>query len=279
MKFKQIVCLTMTVTALCGLTSCTSAKKAEGEKAIEVVVHRGANHLAPENTIASAIIALEHNATWVEVDVRRSKDNILYNLHDETLDRTTNGKGPIQDMLSEDIEKLDAGSWFASEYAGTPVPTIAEMLDTLKGKANVFFDVKRGTPVTSLVALVREKGFEKNSFFWFADPDMLKEFIQLAPDMKVKINASDIAKLEEWMKVCSPSYVETETKNITPEFRRFCQDNGILIMAAIQNGNEEEYRKAIEAKPDLVNLDQPELFEKVLKEIHQCHDHQNGTVR
>lgn len=79
---------------------------------IEVVVHRGANHLAPENTVASAYAALEHGATWIELDVRKSKDGVLYNLHDETLDRTTNGQGALADMNSDEVDKLDAGSWF-----------------------------------------------------------------------------------------------------------------------------------------------------------------------
>ena len=108
------------------------------QDSIEIVVHRGANHIAPENTIPSALAALEHGAGWIEVDVRKSKDNILYNLHDETLDRTTNGKGPIQDMLSKDIEKLDAGSWFSSRFTGIHVPRIAEMLDTLQGRHTFF---------------------------------------------------------------------------------------------------------------------------------------------
>lgn len=236
------------------------------QDSIEIVVHRGANHLAPENTIASALAALEHGAGWIEVDVRRSKDNILYNLHDETLNRTTNGKGPIQEMLSKDIEKLDAGSWFSPHFVGTHVPRIAEMLDALQGKAHIFFDVKRGTPIADLVALVRQKGFEDRSFFWFADSEMLKEFIEIAPEMKIKVNASNVATLEKWMKICNPAYVEVETKNITPTFREFCKSNHIKIMAAIQNANEEEYKKAIEARPDLVNLDRPELF---IKSLHQ----------
>lgn len=233
---------------------------------IEVVVHRGANHLAPENTVASAYAALRHGATWIELDVRKSKDGVLYNLHDETLDRTTNGKGALADMNSEEVDKLDAGSWFGKEYAGTHVPRIAEMLDSLYGKAKVFFDVKRGTPVSDLVRVVRLKGFATNSFFWFADEGMLKEFIRLAPEMKIKVNASDIARLQYWMTICRPSVVEIDPKQITPEFKAFCKANGIHIMAAIQNGTEEAYRTAIEKEPDLVNLDQPELFEKVLAE-------------
>lgn len=105
---------------------------------IEVVVHRGANWLAPENTVASAYAALDNGATWIEVDVRPSKDGVLYNMHDPSLNRTTNGHGLIGDMMSADIDRLDAGSWFGTEFAGTHVPRIAEMLDSLRGKANVF---------------------------------------------------------------------------------------------------------------------------------------------
>lgn len=233
-------------------------------KPIEIISHRGANHLAPENTWVAALKALEQGATWIELDVRQSKDGVLYNLHDETLDRTTNGKGAISEMPAKDIERLDAGSWFGKEYAGIHVPQIAEMLDSLYGKASVFFDVKRGTSVPDLVALVRLKGFAKNSFFWFADENMLIEFGKLAPDMKVKVNASDVAGLEKWMSVCHPAYVEVAPQNITPGLKAFCNKHHIRIIAAIQNENEDSYRLALEKAPDMVNLDRPDLFRKVI---------------
>lgn len=241
------------------------AQSDENGRNIEIVVHRGANKLAPENTVPSALVALKHGATWVELDVRCSKDGVMFNLHDETLNRTTNGNGLIGDMLSADIDKLDAGSWFGSEFAGLRVPRISEMLDSLQGRANVFFDVKRGTDVAALIALVRQKDYTNKSFFWFADPKMLNEFTRLAPEMKVKVNAQDVKKLKSWMKVCRPSYVETDAASITPKFRKFCHRHGIKIMAAIQGANEDAYREAIKARPDMVNLDQPELFTEVMK--------------
>lgn len=233
---------------------------------IEVVVHRGANFLAPENTLPSARAALKYGAEWIELDVRKSKDGVLYNLHDETLDRTTDGHGPIHLVTSSEIERLDAGSWFGPAFRGLKVPRIETMLDSLKGKANVFFDVKKGTPVADLVKLVRAKGFEKNSFFWFADAKMIPEFVKLAPEMKIKVNASDIEGIKKWQAVCRPSYVEIEPENITKELVNYCHKNGILVMAAIQNGNEEAYKKAIQAQPDLVNIDQPELWARVVAE-------------
>lgn len=259
-----LLCLFMLSGALHAQIKATENSNSE-KRTIEIVVHRGANHLAPENTVAAAILALKHGATWIELDVRSSKDGILYNLHDETLDRTTNGKGLIRETTSQDIDGLDAGSWFNSTYAGVKVPRIAEMLDSLKGRANIFFDVKRGIDVVKLIALVKEKGYEESSFFWFADPDMLTNLIQLAPNLRVKVNANNVEGLKKWMKVCKPSIVETEPQYITPAFHDFCQKQGIKIMAAIQNGTVENYHQAILTEPDMVNLDQPELFEQVLK--------------
>ena len=235
------------------------------QNSIEIVVHRGANALAPENTIASTDSALKYGATWIEVDVRKSKDGELFNLHDATLDRTTNGKGLLSDMLAKDVRKLDAGSWFGPKFEGTPLPTIAEMLDYLKGKANVFFDVKRGTPIPSLVKLVREKGFADKSFFWFGDEAMLREFISLAPEMKIKVNAGDIERLKYWQSVCTPSYVEIAPEKITDDFRSYCHQHGIKVMAACQEDDTSQFQLVIDKKADLVNLDRPEVFLPLLR--------------
>lgn len=232
---------------------------------IEIVVHRGANALAPENTLPSAFAALQHGATWVEVDVRPSKDGVLFNLHDATLDRTTNGKGLLVDMLSQEVDRLDAGSWFSPQFVGTRLPRISEMLDSLQGRANVFFDVKRGTPIPALVNLVRQKGFAANSFFWFAEEQMLREFIRLAPEMKIKVNARDIDRLKYWQSFCKPSYVEIAPQFISRNFRRYCHRHGIKVMAACQEDDTSQFQLVIKKKADMVNLDRPELFQPLLK--------------
>ena len=246
---------------------------------IEIVVHRGANALAPENTWPSAEAALQYGAKWIEVDVRKSKDGVLFNLHDETLDRTTNGKGLLADMLSKDVRQLDAGSWFGPQFTGLHVPTIAEMLDSLQGRAYVFFDVKRGTPIPALVQLVREKGFADKSFFWFGDEGMLREFIALAPEMKVKVNASDIARLKYWQGVCKPAYVEIAPEKITDEFKRYCHKQGILVMAACQEDDTSQFQLVIDKKADLVNLDRPEVFLPLLRKAERKYTLQTDQLQ
>ena len=252
---------------LAALPLCAVANDIKSGRNIEVVVHRGANALAPENTVASADSALAHGAKWIEVDVRSSKDGVMYNLHDDTLDRTTDGKGNIADWLSTDIERLDCGSWFADRYRSTRIPTIEAMLDSLNGRAHVFFDVKPGANVADLVKLVRSKGYTNRSFFWFAKEDMLREFVAIAPEMAVKVNASDIARLEYWQTICRPAIVEIHVDKLTADFLDYCHKRRIKVMVGAQGESIDDYRKAIETGADMINLDKPELFEKIISDI------------
>jgi glycerophosphoryl diester phosphodiesterase len=232
----------------------------------EIVVHRGANHLAPENTFASINKALEYGVQWIEIDVRASKDGVLYDFHDMVLNRTTDGTGFFHQFTSQEIDRLDAGSWFGPEFAGEHVPRVAELLDSLQGKANVYFDVKSGD-LQQLIDMVREKGYADKCFFWFGTATRQREFLSLAPDLKIKVNAATAEQLQEWIDECSPvtpAIVETDVKSITPEFRSFCRTHGIRIMALILSDDTSSYRDAVLQEADMVNIDQPEVFREML---------------
>ncbi|MCL1848655.1 MAG: hypothetical protein FWF83_03145, partial [Clostridiales bacterium] len=236
------------------------------KNATEIVSHRGSNHLAPENTMASIRKALEHGASWIEIDVRTSKDGVLYNFHDMVLNRTTNGAGFFSQQTSQEIDRLDAGSWFSSEFAGERIPRVADILDSLQGIASVYFDVKDAN-LEQLISLVREKGYSDKCFFWFGSLAKQREFLSLAPDLKIKVNASNVSRLKEWLEECKPvkpAIVETGVANITPEFRSFCRSNGIKIMPIVSS-NTSVYRDVILSEADMVNMDQPEIFQEILK--------------
>lgn len=94
------------------------------------VAHRGLLREAPENTLPNFAACLASHLGF-EFDVRRSRDGVLVCLHDETLDRTTDGTGPVAEATLAGIGRLDAGSWFGPEFQGTRVPTIAEVLDLI----------------------------------------------------------------------------------------------------------------------------------------------------
>lgn len=99
---------------------------------VHVCGHRGHSIAAPENTIPALEAAARHGADVCEIDVVLTKDNEVVLLHDELLDRTTNGKGWVSDLTRAEIQHLDAGSWFAAGFAGTKVPTLLEALEVSK---------------------------------------------------------------------------------------------------------------------------------------------------
>ena len=90
-----------------------------------VIAHRGASSYAPENTIAALSLALRMGVWHIELDVHLSRDGHLVVMHDDTVDRTTNGSGPVADQtLTERWQALDAGSWFGATFAGECIPTL-----------------------------------------------------------------------------------------------------------------------------------------------------------
>ncbi|EKE71213.1 MULTISPECIES: glycerophosphodiester phosphodiesterase family protein [Roseobacteraceae] len=108
----------------------------------QIACHRGARLSAPENTFPAFEAALAQGGDVLEFDVRQTRDGVLYVMHDETVDRTTNGTGPIADMTSKEVDALDAGAWFDARFATTPVPRLDAFLDAFKSRAAFYIEVK-----------------------------------------------------------------------------------------------------------------------------------------
>ncbi|GAA3165947.1 hydrolase [Planomonospora alba] len=128
-------------TALALFTALTPAAGAAAAPEVVNVAHRGASAYAPENTLAAFDLAREQRADMFELDVQETRDHELVLMHDTALARTTDAeqvfpdRAPwrVGDFTLAEIRKLDAGSWFASRYAGEPVPTLGEALRAMDG--------------------------------------------------------------------------------------------------------------------------------------------------
>jgi glycerophosphoryl diester phosphodiesterase len=108
----------------------------------QIMGHRGAGFLAPENTLAAIAKGFEAGIDLIEVDLHLTADGHAVVFHDSTVDRTTNGTGPIAGMTLAQVKALDAGSWFSPAYAGERVPTLTELLQFVNGRARILLDVK-----------------------------------------------------------------------------------------------------------------------------------------
>lgn len=104
---------------------------------MKIFAHRGSSGTHPENTLPAFVEAAALPVHGVELDVHLSKDGELVVIHDEKVNRTTNGKGYVKDISLAALKQLDAGSWKAGEWAGTAIPTLAEVFSVFKDTPHV----------------------------------------------------------------------------------------------------------------------------------------------
>ncbi|KAA1233851.1 glycerophosphodiester phosphodiesterase family protein [Agrobacterium tumefaciens] len=227
----------------------------------KIVSHRGANRFAPENTFAAADLALEQGADYIELDVRESADGVLYVFHDETLERTTDGTGPIGHALSSEIDALDAGSWFGENFKGAVVPRLDAYLRHLRGRCGVYVELKYCDPV-KVAALVRDLGMLRDTFFFSFSEEMRRGLQAIAPEFR-KMMTLDIAKSPSLTTaVHHASIIEiTPAQMRRPGLVAACRKAGLEIMVYYGGDDIDLHKEIALAGVDYVNIDRPDLFD------------------
>ncbi len=148
--------------------------------------HRGASAHAPENTLAAFELAYRQGAPAIEFDVKLTADRQVVIHHDQTLDRTTNGAGPITKQPLAALRELDAGSKFSTEFRGEKIPTLDEVFEALGQKLFINVELTNyATPFDGLVdevaKLVKKHGLENRVMFSSFFPTNLVRARQLLP--------------------------------------------------------------------------------------------------
>jgi glycerophosphoryl diester phosphodiesterase len=149
-----------------------------------IIGHRGYHAKYPENTLIAFQAALEAGAMMIELDVMLSRDRQVVVIHDETLERTTDGHGSVTDLALAELKQLDAGSWFDSQFAGQQIPELSEVLDLVNGRAYVNIEIKssayefRHPPDAvekQVVELIRQKKLLDTSMISSFDVNILEQ--------------------------------------------------------------------------------------------------------
>ena len=135
-----------------------------------IFAHRGASRYAPENTLSAFQLAFEQGARAIELDVKLSRDGEVVVFHDLTLDRTTNGKGLLKDFSFDELNQLDAGSYFHQKFHNEKIPTLSQVLDLVNGKYLVNIELTNystlGDELISKVAVIVKKKSVQNSIIF-----------------------------------------------------------------------------------------------------------------
>ncbi|NLG49687.1 MAG: glycerophosphodiester phosphodiesterase [Chloroflexi bacterium] len=154
-----------------------------------VIAHRGARDVAPENTLAAFQAALDADADGIELDVTRCATGEIVVIHDDTLDRTTNGSGPVAQTSFCALRALDAGAWFAPQFAGERVPLLSEVLDLVGHRTRINIEIKgrdwKGDGIEVEIArMVRERGLEQEVIISSFNPTALVRMHRAAPELQ-----------------------------------------------------------------------------------------------
>jgi len=229
-----------------------------------LVCHRGASLIAPENTFAAADAALDRGAGVIELDVRESLDGVPYVLHDRTLDRTTDGSGPIDLHTAAEIDALDAGRWFAPEFEGQRVPRLDAYLDHLKRRgAGAYVEIKWCDPARA-AAVIREARIEADSFTFSFKPEMREGMRRHAPDLRQMITLSIARNASVARSTFGASLIEITAAECRPEVIAAARDLGLQVMGYSQGSDPECFRRYLAAGVDYINHDHLEVALAVL---------------
>lgn len=159
-------------------------RRSPAAEPLAVIAHRGAivGTGTPEGTIGAFEAAIEAGADWLEFDVRRTADGVLVVLHDETVDRTTSGTGPITRLTLAEVQALDAGG-------GARIPTVEEVVDLARQSGVPILpeikDVVENPGLTGqLVDLLRARGYLEEAVIQAFEPATLEDLRRMAPDAR-----------------------------------------------------------------------------------------------
>jgi glycerophosphoryl diester phosphodiesterase len=235
--------------------------------------HRGASAHAPENTLAAFDLALRHNADAFELDAKLSADGQVVVIHDQTVERTTDGQGEVRHMTLEALQKLDAGSFFDVAFHGEHIPTLGQVFEAFGHKTLINVELTNyASPEDDLpdrvAELVKHHRVEKNILFSSFNPRALLRAKRLLPEVPVGLLAqsgrrgwwarSFLGRLLVPYDALHPELKDVNTRLVTSAHRRGHRVNVWTV------NRQEDMQRLFALQVDGIFTDDPRLARQVL---------------
>jgi glycerophosphoryl diester phosphodiesterase len=237
------------------------------------IAHRGASAYAPENTLAAFRLALEIGADGFELDVMLSADGHLVVIHDDAVDRTTDGSGPVRQKTLAELRALDASIGFDARFTGEHIPTLREVFDLVAGsRAFVNVEIKtdslKGDGLEEkLVELIRRYDLGEYLLISSFDPFALWRMRRLAPDLPLALLYAEDQRIylrNRWFTFLSrPSALNPSFRIATQEHVRWAKSKGYRLYVWTVD-EEAEMRRLIALGVDGMITNKPDLLRQVL---------------
>ncbi|MBZ2194799.1 glycerophosphodiester phosphodiesterase family protein [Occultella gossypii] len=207
-----------------------------------VVAHRGYSQVLPENTLISEAAAMQSGAEYFEIDVHTTADGVPIVLHDQTVDRTTDGTGDVALLESSYLQTLDAGSWRDPVFAGEPLPTFAQILELMqRNPATLMLEIKgpeTRAEVEHMIDLIREAGLAGRVVIESFDLAAVGYARDYAPEIPrgVLRGAVDADPVAVSQSVGATMYNPSATGGLTAEIIEGLHEAGIAVLPYTVNG-------------------------------------------
>lgn len=239
-------------------------------KRTKIFAHRGFSGIAPENTISAFEKALAAQADGIELDVHLSRDGQLVVIHDETVDRTTNGTGWIKDLTLAELKQLDNGSWFGKDYENEAIPTLAEVLERV-ADSDLIVNIELKNTIIPYPNL-EQKVIGEVERFQMGDRVILSSFRHDSLQEVKKINPSmqvgalyTCGMVDPWVyaRYLGVDAIHPHYLAATAEVIAGCHHHGIKVHPYTVN-EEKELKRLIRAGADAIITNFPDRLRQLL---------------
>ncbi|MCS7253487.1 MAG: glycerophosphodiester phosphodiesterase family protein [Armatimonadota bacterium] len=234
-----------------------------------IIAHRGYSGIYPENTLIALREAIKLNVDGIEVDARITKDGCVILMHDETVDRTTNGSGKVEELTLEQIKALDAGSWKGEEFKGESIPTLSEALSCLPDDMVMYVEVKPSNAAREVISAIEEGGAFDRVVICSFHPSVLKMVSELRPHLPKVLIVGECQSMNEFKRLinvaleCGANGLSIHYGSITAEFVKHAHQRAIGIVAWTVN-DLRTLSAMLNVGVDAIATDYPDIVIKAL---------------
>lgn len=208
-----------------------------------VIAHRGDHVLVPENTLAAYENGIKNGVDFVEIDLRTTKDSVLVIMHDETVNRMTNGNGKISDLTYAELKKLQVTDKTKGSTSIYRIPTFEEVLKTCRNKVYIYLDYKDAS-VQQAYKMIKQYGMEKQIIVYINKPSQYTGWRARVPAMPLMLslpeNVKTEAQLNKFLKETPIDLLDGDYSDYTPEVLKAAAKAGITAWPDIQGSNEDK---------------------------------------
>ncbi|MFW5790024.1 MAG: glycerophosphodiester phosphodiesterase [Bacillota bacterium] len=239
----------------------------------KILGHRGAMGSAPENTLPSFKKAIADSADGVEFDVQLSADGVPVVIHDERVDRTTDGKGPVNQMSVREIKKLDAGSFFADKFVDTAMPLLTEVIEVIQGMDIINLELKNSNinyegMEKKVIEITKEFGVFNKTIFSSFNHYSLNKVKEIEPEAKTGVlYMAGIYQPWEYARKLDAAAIHPFYAAVVPEIVKKCHNHGLAVNVFGVNGDE-TIRQLLMMNVDAIITDYPARAREILNEIN-----------